>query len=467
MNTQKDYGAVILAAGKGTRMHSTLPKVLHEILGESMLGLVADALRPLCGGRIWSVIGHEAELVRASLGERAGNYILQKEQLGTGHALRTAWPELEKAGLEYVLLINGDTPLLESADLADFAQKSMSAGADLAFMSVSLENPGGFGRVLRQNAAVTAIIEAKDYDPAKHGPEPKEINAGIYFLRLSTIGPLLDKIGNANKSGEYYVTDLVGLGVAHGLKVIALEQDSSPERVQAFLGVNSPAELVRAEESLRSKIVEKWLESGVIIRSPESVRIGPKAVLEPGAELCGPCEVYGESRIARGASLDSHCWLKNTGIAEQAKIRSFCHFEGASIGELCTVGPFARLRPGARLEAKAHVGNFVEMKKATLGKGAKAGHLSYLGDTTVGAGSNIGAGTITCNYDGVNKHATVIGEGAFIGSNTALVAPVNVGKNALVGAGSVITRDVPDDALAIARGKQANLPKRIQKLTKS
>lgn len=466
MNTNNSYGAVILAAGKGTRMHSTLPKVLHEILGESMLGLVADALRPLCGGCIWSVIGHEAELVRSCLGDRAGNYILQKEQLGTGHALAVAWPELEKAGLQYVLVVNGDTPLLEASALEQFVQQAMKEGADLAFMSVTLDNPGGFGRVSRKNGAVTAVIEAKDYDLALHGPEPKEINAGIYFLRLSSIGPLLSKIGNKNKSGEYYITDLVGLSVAQGLKVIALEQDGSPEGVEAFLGVNSPAELVRAEESLRRKIVMQHLESGVLIRSPENVRIGPKTRLHAGAEICGPCEIYGASEIAAGASLDSHCWIKNTSIASQAKIRSFCHFEGAFIGARCTVGPFARLRQGARLETEAHVGNFVEIKKATLGEGAKAGHLSYLGDAQIGAGSNIGAGTITCNYDGVNKHSTHIGEGAFIGSNTALVAPVNVGKNSLVGAGSVITKDVPDGSLAIARGKQVNLANRIQKIKK-
>lgn len=461
MSTQEDFGAVILAAGKGTRMHSARPKVLHELLGESMLGLVADALRPLCDDRLWSVIGHGAEQVRTSLGERAGRYVLQREQLGTGHALGAAWPALEAAGLEYALVVNGDTPLLESADLAAFARRSLSAGADLAFMSVRLENPGAFGRVLRRAGEVTAVIEAKDYDPALHGPEPREINAGIYFLRLAAVGPLLGKIQNNNKNAEYYITDLIGLGAAAGLKVLGLEQDASPDRVRDFLGVNSPAELVRAEEALRERIARKWLDAGVLLRSPESARIGPKVEIEPGAEICGPCEIYGLSRIAAGVRLDSHCWLRDTSVAAGAKIRSFCHFEGACIGEGCTVGPFARLRPGALLEKEAHVGNFVEMKKSTLGAGAKAGHLSYLGDAEVGPGSNIGAGTITCNYDGANKHPTLIGAGAFIGSNSALVAPVRIGKNALVGAGSVITKDVPDGNLAIARGKQANLPRRL------
>lgn len=456
-----NYGAVILAAGKGTRMHSALPKVLHEVLGESMLAMVAAALRPLCGDKIWSVIGHEAELVQACLGDRAGSFVLQKEQLGTGHALAAAWPQLEQAGLEYVLVVNGDTPLINTAALGEFTQKALRDQTDLAFMTLALENPASFGRVLRQNGEVKAIVEAKDYDASKHGPEPKEINAGIYFLRLSSIGPLLQKIGNNNKSGEYYITDLIGLGVDGGLNVAGLPQDSAPEQVHAFLGVNSPAELVEAEEALRRSVVQKLLNSGVLVRSPQSVRISPLSVIEPGAEIYGPCEIYGKSHIAKGASLDSHCWLKNTRVAAQAKIRSFCHFEGASIGERCTVGPFARLRPGATLEREAHVGNFVEMKKATLGQGAKAGHLSYIGDASVGAGSNIGAGTITCNYDGVNKHNTVIGEGAFIGSNTALVAPVSVGKNALVGAGSVITKDVPEDALAVARARQANLARTI------
>lgn len=474
MNDQNNsYGALILAAGKGTRMHSNLPKVLHELLGESMLGMVVRAVRPLCGERVWSVIGHEAELVRACLGSDGGNYVRQQEQLGTGHALAAAWPDLEKAGLEYVLVVNGDTPLISSEALEYFAKSTIAYSADLAFMTLSLPEPGTFGRVLRKDGKVAVIIEAKDYNPQEHGPEPNEINAGIYFLRLSSIGPLLDKIENRNKSGEYYITDLVGLAVSNGLTVVGLNQvdasshttveHSSGIAVQAFLGINNPLELTEAEEYLRAKLVRDWQTKGVIIRSAHSVRISPRVQLEPGCEICGPCEIYGQSRISKGASLDSHCWLKNTSIATQAKIRSFCHLEGASIGERCTVGPYARLRPGSVLETEAHVGNFVEMKKARLGPGAKAGHLSYLGDTEVGEGSNIGAGTITCNYDGLNKHKTIIGENAFIGSNTALIAPVTIGKGALVGAGSVITRDVPDYTLAVARGKQTNLPKRQKK----
>jgi bifunctional UDP-N-acetylglucosamine pyrophosphorylase/glucosamine-1-phosphate N-acetyltransferase len=444
--------ALILAAGKGTRMHSDKPKVLQTLLGEPMLACVLEALRPVFGEDVWIVTGHRADLVRAAFPD--ARFVLQEEQLGTGHALMQALPALTEAGCSHVLVVNGDVPLLSEALARHFLAEAM--GADLAFATTEVDNPGAYGRVVRQGDVVTAIVEAKDYDPALMGPAGNEVNAGMYLCSLSAAARLLPQVSNRNKSGEYYITDLVGLAAAGKYRVRGVRCG----RDAALLGVNSPRELAQMEETLRAAIVEGLLEAGVLLHAPAAVRVGPRARVEPGAELTGPCEIYGASLVARGASVASHCVIRDCELAAGAEVRSFSHLEGAVVGPGALVGPFARLRPGAVLEEASHVGNFVELKKARLGKGAKANHLSYLGDAEIGAGSNIGAGTITCNYDGKHKYRTAIGERAFIGSNTALVAPVSVGAGALVGAGSVFTKDVPDGDLAIARGKQKNLPRK-------
>lgn len=448
------HAALILAAGKGTRMHSRKPKVLQSLLGEPMLRYVVNSLRPLFGEHIWTVIGHQADMVRTAFADEPMRFVMQEEQLGTGHALMQALPALEAAGCSHVLVINGDTPLITTPLLEGFLAEAQDA--DVAFATIVLPSPGGYGRVVRHNGRVAAIVEAKDYDETLYGPEPREVNAGLYYLRIATARELLPRLNCANKSGEYYITDLVGLAVAERCSVCGVECGDDP----SLFGVNSPLELSRSEALLRMLLVQQHLESGVLIHTPELVRISPLAEVMPGAELFGPCEIYGRSRIAKGAMVQSHCVLRDAVVAEGAVIRNFSHLEQAVVGQGATVGPYGRLRPGAVLEESAHVGNFVEMKKATLGKGAKANHLTYLGDADVGAGANIGAGTITCNYDGKNKFRTHIGAGAFIGSNTALVAPVSVGDHALVGAGSVITKDVPDEQMGIARAKQSNLPKR-------
>ena len=453
LNTN-NIGALVLAAGKGTRMHSPLPKVLHKLLGTPMLSLVIDALRPIFPKNVRVVLGHQAELVREAIRDQDCRVILQEEQLGTGHALCTAWPELKASGMEYVLVVNGDTPLLKTERVEWFIKLSLQTGADLAFMTMVLDDPASFGRVLRVEGKVTAVLEAKDYDPMLHGPEPREINAGIYLLRLQSIEYLLDKLTRSNKSNEYYITDLISLAAESGLNVIGLDQGED----DTLLGINTPHELSRSEELLRSEIVTYWMQEGALIRNPYDTRIGPYAVLEPGCEICGPCEIYGASRIASGVVMESHIWANNVWIDSGAQVRSFSHLEDAHIGPDCIVGPFARLRPGSVMEENSHVGNFVEMKKTQLGAGSKANHLTYLGDAEIGPGVNIGAGTITCNYDGRHKHKTSIRPGAFIGSNTSLVAPVSIGENSLVGAGSVITKDVPANTLAIAREKQKNLP---------
>jgi bifunctional UDP-N-acetylglucosamine pyrophosphorylase/glucosamine-1-phosphate N-acetyltransferase len=421
-----------------------------------MLDLVINALKPVFPKNIRIVVGHQAQLVKNSIRNQDCHFIMQEQQLGTGHALLTAWPALKAAGMAYVLVVNGDTPLLKTERINWFINDILNTRADLAFMTMDTANPGSYGRVIRHDGHVTGILEAKEDNSLRNVPASREINTGVYLLHIESIEHLLKQITCENSSREYYITELVSLAANSGLQVIGLDQGEE----RSLLGVNTPAELVRSEEILRAEIVEKWLDRGVLIRNPAAVRIGPEVNFEPGCEIFGPCELYGKSSIAGGVRLESHTWFRDVHIDSACVIRSFCHLEDVEIGPECTVGPFARLRPGSVLESGSHVGNFVEMKKTRLGKGSKAGHLSYLGDADVGPGANIGAGTITCNYDGKNKNHTNIGSGSFIGSNSSLVAPVNIAANTVIGAGSVITRDVPENNLGVSRGRQKNIPRK-------
>jgi len=447
---------LVLAAGKGTRMQSDRPKVLQTLVGEPMLWYLFKALEAMPRQDVLTVIGHGADQVRAAFLDYGGAWVEQVEQLGTGHALQMAWDAVTAGGADACLVVNGDTPLIPGEALVVLDNACRDQGADLAFLSVRLADPGAFGRVVRaDDGSVAAIVEAKDYDEAVHGPVTGEINAGIYWLRLETVGPLLDKLSDDNAGGEFYITDLVGLAVAAGLRVVAETRDEAH-----LLGINSPAELAWAEEMVRANINAAWMERGVIMHRPSLVSVGPRVRLSPGVELTGPCEIYGEAVVEAGAVLESGLWMRDSAVRQGAHVKPFCHIEGADVGPDCVVGPFARLRPGAVMEDGSRVGNFVEMKKARLGPGAKASHLTYLGDAEVGAGSNIGAGTITCNYDGKNKHPTVLGKNVFVGSNTALVAPVTVGEGALIGAGSVITKDVEPHMLAVSRAPQRQIRRR-------
>ncbi|MBI9111782.1 bifunctional UDP-N-acetylglucosamine diphosphorylase/glucosamine-1-phosphate N-acetyltransferase GlmU [Maridesulfovibrio ferrireducens] len=452
--------ALVLAGGKGTRMHSEKPKVLKTLLGESMLYYVYNALRPSIGDEIFTIVGFGSEYVEDSFPQMKEKFVLQKEQLGTGHALQQGWERIKASGLEYCLVINGDTPLIGAKSVSDFLEAVKEDGADLSFVTITPKDPCQFGRVIRNKAGqVTAIVEAKDYDESVHGPVSGEVNAGIYCLKISAVEELLSKLTNENKSGEYYITDLVDLAVECGMNVTAVDCGDSID----LMGINNPYELANAESTLRMRIAEKWLRSGVIIHNWESAVIGPRVKIRPGVEITGPCELYGETSIASGVVIKSHVVISDSSIAENAEIKAYSHLEEANVGPKCAVGPYGRLRPGAVLEEGAKIGNFVEMKKAVLGKGAKASHLTYLGDSEIGAGTNIGAGTITCNYDGKNKFKTIIGENAFIGSNTALIAPVTIGNGALIAAGSTITKDVNDGDLAVARSKQVNISRTSQK----
>lgn len=454
-----NIAALVLAAGKGTRMHSPHPKVLQRLLGEPMLWYVYSALAPLFSQQVHTVVGFGADAVRKAFPHMESRFVLQEQQLGTGHALQTAWPAIKVTGAAYVLVVNGDTPLLPSDVLTAFMRNVLDSDVDVAFMSITPAGPNSFGRVVRgAYGRVKAIVEAKDFDPEVHGSDTGEVNAGIYLLRLAAIEPLLAKLTNTNKSGEYYITDLVDLAVASGLHVLAHECGDCA----ALMGINSPAELVAAEDALAARLTKDWLAQGVMLRNPAQVRIGPGVTLQPGCEIQGPCELYGTTTVAAGARVESHCVLRNAAVDQNAVIRNFSHLENAQVGPGCMVGPYARLRPGAKLETGSHVGNFVELKNAVLGEGAKANHLTYLGDAEVGAGSNIGAGTITCNYDGTHKHRTTIGKKAFVGSNTALVAPIALGDGVLVAAGSTLTQDVPQNSLAIARSRQTVKPRRSE-----
>ena len=450
---KESIGALILAGGKGTRLHSARPKVLQTILETPLLQYVYDAFEPLFGERIWTIVGFGHTLIREIFPDMQDRSILQERQLGTGHALQVAWPVIRKAGLEYLLVANGDTPFVSEESVTALVDHALAERADIAFLSIVPDEPGSYGRVVRKtDGSVRAIVEARDFLSMDPGSEIHEVNSGMYLFRVNSVDALLGQLTDDNSQQEFYITQLVDLACSRGLHVVAVEQGDTPE----LLGINTPLELVAAEDRLRPQIVDAWIEKGVIIRNRASVRIGPRVFLAPGVDITGPSEIYGRSTLGHGTRVASHCRIEDSEL-NGCQVHSFSHIHGSQIEEECSVGPYARLRPGTRLESKAKVGNFVEVKKGLLGEGSKASHLTYLGDCVVGKDVNIGAGTITCNYDGTHKHLTRIEDGVFIGSNTAMVAPVVIGKGSLVGAGSVVTKDVPENTLCIARAKQKNL----------
>lgn len=425
---------VVLAAGEGTRMRSALPKCLHPVGGAPMLAHVLSAAGALGPERVCVVVGHGgAQVAAAARTLHPGAQVAeQAERRGTAHAVQAARPALEGAG-GAVLVLYGDTPLVRPQTLARLRARLDTAA--VAVLGFEAADPTGYGRlILSPDGGLEAIVEQREATPAQAAVTL--CNSGVMAVRAEALWRLLDRVRPDNAKGEYYLTDLVALARAEGLAA-AVERCPEAET----LGVNSRADLARAEAAFQTRARAEALEAGVTLTAPDTVWFAHDTRLAPDVTV-GPNVVFGP-----GVTVE-------TG----AEIRAFSHLEGAHVGPGAVVGPFARLRPGARLEAGAAVGNFVEVKNAVLGEGAKAGHLTYLGDAEVGAGANIGAGTITCNYDGVSKHLTRIGAGAFIGSNTALVAPVGVGAGAAVGAGSVITRDVPDDALAVTRADQVIRP---------
>lgn len=438
---------VILAAGQGTRMRSALPKVLHPVAGKSMLGHVIDTARQLKPQGIHVVIGHGADLVRERLAADDLNFVLQSEQLGTGHAVAQALPALSA---ERVLILYGDVPLIETATLARLLQQV--GERQLALLTVDLNDPTGYGRIVRDAAGVVqAIVEHKDASPEQR--QICEGNTGILAVPGKLLGDWLGRLSNSNAQGEYYLTDVIAMAVADGL-VVATEQAADEMEV---LGANDRIQLAQLERHYQYRAARRLMVQGVTLIDP--ARFDLRGEVTVGRDVSIDINVILEGRVVieDGVEIGPNCVIKNSTLRRGAIVKANSHLEGAELGEGADCGPFARLRPGAVLGARAHVGNFVELKNATLGEGAKAGHLSYLGDAEIGARSNIGAGTITCNYDGANKFKTVLGEDVFIGSNSALVAPLTLGDRATTGAGSVITSEVPADSLAVGRAKQRNI----------
>lgn len=436
---------LILAAGKGTRMKSEMPKVVHKVNGVPMITKIIDTLSGLNPKENILILGHKKEEVLKVVGENC-DYVLQTEQLGTGHAVIQAKEKLEGYDGD-VMILCGDTPLLRESTLKSLYDYHKESGAVTTILTSIYENPFGYGRIVKEDGLVKAIVEEKE--ASEEIKKIKEVNAGVYCFNSKELFKALDKIDNNNEKGEYYLTDVIGIQVSENKKVQSFILEDKME----ILGVNSKVELTQAGKVLRDRKNRELMEEGVILIDPEttyveeSVKVGRDTVLYPGVVLQGKtvigenCEIIGNSRI-----IDSV--LGNNIRVESSVIEESILEDGV------TMGPFAHIRPKSLLKEKVHIGNFVEVKKSTLEKGVKAGHLTYLGDAQVGENTNIGAGTITCNYDGVNKFKTVIGKDAFIGSDSMLVAPVNIGEKALIGAGSVITKDVPSNSLAVSRSKQ-------------
>ena len=449
---------VILAAGQGTRMRSALPKVLHPVAGKAMLGHVIDTARLLKPQGIHVVIGHGAELVRERLAADDLNFVLQSEQLGTGHAVAQALPALSA---ERVLILYGDVPLIEVETLQRLLQQVSEQ--QLGLLTVNLNDPTGYGRIVRdEQGVVKAIVEHKDASAEQR--LIREGNTGILAVPGKKLGDWLGRLSNSNAQGEYYLTDVIAMAVTDGL-VVATEQAADEMEV---LGANDRIQLSQLERHYQYRAARRLMVQGVTLIDPARFDLRGEATVGRDVSIDINVILEGQVVIEDGVQIGPNCVIKNSILRKGAIVKANSHLEGAEVGEGADCGPFARLRPGSVLGAKAHVGNFVELKNAKLGEGAKAGHLSYLGDAEIGARTNIGAGTITCNYDGANKFKTVLGEDVFIGSNSALVAPVTLGDRATTGAGSVITVDVPDNTLAVGRAKQRNIEgwKRPVKITK-
>jgi bifunctional UDP-N-acetylglucosamine pyrophosphorylase/glucosamine-1-phosphate N-acetyltransferase len=445
-----DLHVVILAAGKGVRMKSDVPKVLHHVAGRSLIDRVIDTAAALKPATTTIVVGHGADQVRAHLASRSHlQFVVQEPQLGTGHALLQTEPVLRgRSGT--VVLLSGDVPLLKSGTLSTLVATHDAAGAAATVLTAMLERPYGYGRIVRTSGNIARIVEEKDASSAQR--EIREINSGIYAFTLDPLFDALAGLGKDNAQGEYYLPDLVGI-YRKRKQAVTTATVHNPLEIR---GINSRTELAEVSRMVRQQKNEELMAAGVTLVDPATtyidtdVEVGQDTIIQPcvflerGTRIGAACEIHAGVRIV------------NSTIGDRAVIRNYSVISDAHVGAGACVGPFAHLRPDADVGEHAHVGNFVELKKTRLGPGSKANHLAYLGDSTIGANVNVGAGTITCNYDGVAKHPTTIQDGAFIGSNSTLVAPVTIGRGAYVAAGSAVTSDVPEGALGIGRGRQEN-----------
>ncbi len=444
---------VILAAGQGTRMQSARPKVLHPIGGLPMLGHVLNAAESIGATGLHVVHGHGGEAVQAWAatrpeGDARLHWVLQREQLGTGHAVREAAPGLPDDAI--VLVAYGDVPLIRAETLQALATAAREA---LAIVTVDVPNPHGYGRIVRgPDGAVQAIVEERDATLEQRAI--REINTGLIGAPARWFKPWLARIDNANAKGEYYLTDVVGFAVADGCPVVTVTTADADE----VEGVNDRVQLARAERVFQRRQADALMRAGVALADPARFDLRGRLAAGRDVEIDVGCIFEGDVQLADGVRIGAYSLLRDVKLGAGAVVEPHSVLEGVEAGVDVHIGPFARLRPGTRLADRARIGNFVETKKTEVGAGSKINHLSYVGDAQLGAGVNIGAGTITCNYDGVNKHQTLIGDGAFVGSNSSLVAPVRIGVEATIGAGSVVTKDAPDGQLTVARGKQISLP---------
>ncbi|NAX48996.1 bifunctional UDP-N-acetylglucosamine diphosphorylase/glucosamine-1-phosphate N-acetyltransferase GlmU [Photobacterium halotolerans] len=435
------FSAVILAAGKGTRMYSALPKVLHTLAGKPMVKHVIDTCSDLGAANIHLVYGHGGDLMQARLAQEPVNWVLQAEQLGTGHAVNQASGDFGDD--EQVLILYGDVPLISGETLENLLQAQPEGGIGL--LTVVLDDPSGYGRIVRENEAVVAIVEQKDATPAQQ--QIREINTGVMVANGGDLKRWLGQLKNDNAQGEYYLTDVIAMAHAEGRHIQAVH----PALAVEVEGVNNRLQLARLERAYQSLQAERLLVQGVMLRDP--ARFDLRGTLQCGQDVEIDVNVIIEGHVTLGDNvvIGAGSVLIDCEIDDNTLVRPYSIIEGATVGEDCTVGPFTRLRPGAELVGDSHVGNFVEMKQSRLGKGSKASHLTYLGDAQIGDRVNIGAGTITCNYDGANKFRTEIEDDVFVGSDTQLIAPVKIGKGATIGAGATINRDVGDGELVITR----------------
>lgn len=450
---------VILAAGQGTRMRSALPKVLHPIAGDSMLGHVIHSARQLDPQRIHVVIGHGADVVRERLAADDLNFVLQDKQLGTGHATAQAVPFITA---DTVLILYGDVPLIEVETLQRLLKHVVPG--QMGLLTVELDDPTGYGRIVRDaDGKVTAIVEHKDASEAQRAIT--EGNTGILAVPANRLADWMSRLSNNNAQGEYYLTDVIEMAVSDGLTV-ATEQPHDPMEVQ---GANDRKQLSELERHYQLRAGRRLMAQGVTLRDPARFDVRGEVIVGRDVLIDINVILEGKVVIEDDVVIGPNCVIKDSTLRKGVVVKANSHIEGAVLGEGSDAGPFARLRPGTVLEARAHVGNFVELKNARMGEGAKAGHLTYLGDAEIGARTNIGAGTITCNYDGANKWKTVLGEDVFIGSNNSLVAPVDISAGATTAAGSTITQNVDNAQLAVGRARQRNIDgwKRPEKIKKN
>ena len=435
---------IILAAGKGTRMRSSLPKVLQPLAGRPLLGHVIETAKKLDAKNIITIYGHGGDLVQKAFAHENVRWVEQTEQLGTGHAVKVTLPVLPKDGVS--LILSGDVPCITQETLEKLL--NVSRETSIGLVTLTLPDATGYGRIVRENGKIQAIVEHKDASSEQH--KIKEINTGIYCVSNAKLHEWLPRLSNNNAQGEYYLTDIVAMAITDGLEVSSVEP-LMPFEVE---GVNDRIQLAALEREYQADQAKKLMQQGVHLIDP--ARFDLRGSLKVGQDVCIDINVIieGDCELGNNVEIGAGCIIKNTKIASGTKVQPYSVFDNAVVGEDAQIGPFARLRPGAKLANEVHIGNFVEVKNSSIGLGSKANHFTYLGDAEVGAGSNIGAGTITCNYDGANKFKTIIGDNAFIGSNSSLVAPIHIGNGATVGAGSTITRDVEENSLAVERSKQ-------------